>query len=1040
MRYFSKAKYFVFFLLFFSIFACENNEYSLNELTTNSLTRSGLEGDSCSSTFQTITGSMTVTGDTTSYADSLIAPKSCSDTYSADKIYKLSLTKTQKIVAKMDSDDFDSVLYIKRDCLSDAISCNDDDGNDYNSKLTTILPAGDYFLVVDGYGRGSVGNFSLRVDFLSAVGESCSDIVCAENYSCELSNNTPTCVCSGNNCETTSELTAGDIILTEIMPNPAGSDRYNEWIEIYNTTNREILLDNLKVTRDRSTFTLSSKGLKIAPHSYFTIAKNRRANIPDIDAVMSISLTNSGTHDLSIQLDGVLLDEIRYSSISSGKSKQLDINRYGNSTFSDWCNSRATISTENSDKGTPKLENVSCADPCSHNCSNSGICNPVDGSCSCNDGYVGDTCNSCATGYTDNNGVCTPNLEQLLNHKDIIVTEFIPNPVGSDTTNEWLELYNRTDEAIDITNLKIKVDGTNKSFSGSYEIAANSYFLIGRSSSAAANVDAVISSMSLGNTGEHTIILEIGDLQLDMVTYDGSTEGKSYQLDNSKYNFTDFNSEFWCQKDATPNAENVSCIVDMCEDVNCNNGRCITYEGAALCICEAGFSGDSCEICDEGNPNCPQEMLAEEVIITEIMINPDGSDYNNEWIELYNTTGKTLIVDGLKIRKDLINYNVRGENLTIEPHSYFLIARSANDLFPNADAYCSFSFNNTGTHAISIISNERVIDTITYENSKSSSSFQIDTSFLNATDNDNINYWCDGTAPISDATTDKGTPKAENRGCGSCATLSCGINSHCVSDGDEASCVCNTGYHKDNEDFCAMDQQCGVLYDNVRDLTGEELKTALQQLTGVYFYSQGYNIDRKYMYRVIDNFDGKVQCVYTGRIANISPDPTVEIDSRWGDCNQRTCNCSNKGMNTEHTWPQSKFDKLEPMKSDLHHIFPTDACTNGQRSSWKFGNVQYPVGRFGNDDYGYSKLGNQIFEPADPHKGDVARAMFYFVTRYGNYSNYLDDEQEAVLRQWHHDDPVSDKERLRNNRIEKYQLNRNPFIDCPDMVDAIPNF
>jgi len=77
-----------------------------------------------------------------------------------------------------------------------------------------------------------------------------------------------------------------------------------------------------------------------------------------------------------------------------------------------------------------------------------------------------------------------------------------------------------------------------------------------------------------------------------------------------------------------------------------------------------------------------------------------------------------------------------------------------------------------------------------------------------------------------------------------------------------------------------------------------------------------------------------------------------------------------------------------------------------------------------------------IFEPRDVHKGVVARAMFYFVTRYQNYNSYL-DSQEQILRQWHKTYLPSQVERRRCDDIYTYQKNRNPFIDYPQFIDRI---
>ena len=49
--------------------------------------------------------------------------------------------------------------------------------------------------------------------------------------------------------------------------------------------------------------------------------------------------------------------------------------------------------------------------------------------------------------------------------------------------------------------------------------------------------------------------------------------------------------------------------------------------------------------------------------------------------------------------------------------------------------------------------------------------------------------------------------------------------------------------------------------------------------------------------------------------------------------------------------------------------------------------------------------------------------------------------EEDVLRRWHRQDPVSQKEIDRNKLIlTKYQKNRNPFVECPQLVDKVLDF
>lgn len=146
-------------------------------------------------------------------------------------------------------------------------------------------------------------------------------------------------------------------------------------------------------------------------------------------------------------------------------------------------------------------------------------------------------------------------------------------------------------------------------------------------------------------------------------------------------------------------------------------------------------------------------------------------------------------------------------------------------------------------------------------------------------------------------------------------------------------------------------------------------------------------------------------------------------------------------INCEHTWPQSRFNPRysnSAQKSDLHHLFPVKAVANSTRGNIPFGEVQGTTVRdcdasFRGDDV----IGNyESFEPPKYHKGNVARALFYFATR---YNLDIDSAEEKHLRAWHRLDPVDDFERERNEKIFKIQGNRNPFIDDESLIDRIDN-
>ncbi|MFZ4931245.1 endonuclease [Chryseobacterium sp. Mn2064] len=244
-------------------------------------------------------------------------------------------------------------------------------------------------------------------------------------------------------------------------------------------------------------------------------------------------------------------------------------------------------------------------------------------------------------------------------------------------------------------------------------------------------------------------------------------------------------------------------------------------------------------------------------------------------------------------------------------------------------------------------------------------------------------------------------------------------------------------------------------YDGAAGLTGPALKTKLSQI--IYLpnssaigygalWNAYYTTDRDVYYEG----DNTVLDIYT-EVPN-GPD--------FYTFNMGTNQCGQNGpegtcYNREHIVPQSLFGSQNPMYSDVHFIRPTDSKVNGMRGSFPFGKVGTATYTSSNG----SKLGasvsagytSTVFEPIDEFKGDIARMIFYFVTRYedklstfqsGNMLGNttfpgLQAWEKDQLLAWHLQDPVSPSEILRNNASYTVQGNRNPFIDHPEYAVQI---
>ncbi len=141
-------------------------------------------------------------------------------------------------------------------------------------------------------------------------------------------------------------------------------------------------------------------------------------------------------------------------------------------------------------------------------------------------------------------------------------------------------------------------------------------------------------------------------------------------------------------------------------------------------------------------------------------------------------------------------------------------------------------------------------------------------------------------------------------------------------------------------------------------------------------------------------------------------------------------------FNCEHVVPQSWFDKDEPMRGDLHHLFACESRCNSFRGNTPY--LDFPdFQEIVRDQCG--KREEDGFEPS-ANKGIVARATLYFLLRYPgeiSRSQEFPADRLPMLLKWHEDTPVEDYERHRNAAIFERQGNRNPLIDFPDLGQAI---
>ncbi|MBS3766614.1 MAG: endonuclease [Candidatus Cloacimonetes bacterium] len=238
-------------------------------------------------------------------------------------------------------------------------------------------------------------------------------------------------------------------------------------------------------------------------------------------------------------------------------------------------------------------------------------------------------------------------------------------------------------------------------------------------------------------------------------------------------------------------------------------------------------------------------------------------------------------------------------------------------------------------------------------------------------------------------------------------------------------------------------------YKKAKGLSGEQLKSALHNIIKDHkkypYFSDTVGVGEMMM--VLDEDPDNQENIilfYTNR-----SQPKKYTD--WGDdfnYMQEYSIPHEDAWNREHTWPKSHGfpDRIaDTAYTDIHHLRPSDRSVNGAKGAKGFDYGGYWVEE---TDSVFTDFDS--WEPFDDIKGDVARMLFYMVVRYENDGEYdleiVDSTgtsgpyigKLSTLLQWHKMDAVDEREKRRNDLIyERFQHNRNPFVDHPEFVTEI---
>ena len=436
----------------------------------------------------------------------------------------------------------------------------------------------------------------------------------------------------------------GDVKINEFMANPSGSDSGAEWVELYNMGSVDLDLSGWLLEYGNNGYSTSREipdGLILAAEGFLVLGGE---NVSDADGVISLSLGNASSSADGLRLvdcEGWVVDTVVYGEPSDSEDPWEDDQGVATSFAPGPGDGVSTARIEDGVDTDQSGVDFSIADISTPGRSNSEV----------------------------------PECE---GSEFIKLNEFLANPDGDDSGFEWIELVNTGSESIDLTGWSIQwgTSSWNKSLdlAEGVLLGAGEFYLIGEDSVSDADL---FGSLGLGNgsNGDGLRLLHCGGGAADTVIYGGS------------------NGDGWLD-DTGAKATSIAPALES----GLSLGRCVDGEdtdsnGVDWVVSEASTPGSA-------NVECvPVECEAgtQTIKINEVFPNPEGTDSDQEWIELYNAGDSVQGLDGWTIEQATSSWSVAYTfpgGVDIEPGEYVLVGGAE---VPDAWLASSLSLGNAST-------------------------------------------------------------------------------------------------------------------------------------------------------------------------------------------------------------------------------------------------------------------------------------------------------------------------------------------------------
>ena len=511
--------------------------------------------------------------------------------------------------ASITANSFDAVVYVRSGCQQPfgggCVSAG--------QNLSFFTGAGtDTFLFVDGIDGGDQpvsGTYTLSV-----VAGACPD--CAVSSDCESGS-----ICKAGRCVAAPAV--GAVLITELLVNPPdGLGQDGQWVELQAKGDSAVDLTGCALEQGAETYSLDAVtipgGDEYLLAGHLDVALNGGVNA---DSLLGIELSLEAP--LRVRCNDVVVAEVglnapRFQSFpdtSFGLSRDLFETDHINDPDA-WC---AVV------EGSPGQPNEVC-DRCEYmhcppappnRCDSDFIVRPSM-TCATVEGQLAPACTIVNDrGPCDYDGVCRNGVCQRQPvAKDVIFSELMIEPVArTERFGEWIELYNRTDDAMELDRCYL-IDGPVENRLSNVRIEPKGFVVIGRSTDQQRNGGvAVAQTTTVGLSNDRDALqLRCGTTVIDRIQYaadDGFSlfPGRSLALNPDHFETgSNQQASAWCNGETafggadgdrgTPGQPN-----DRCG--GCNPNPCTqppANECAGLDVLQFAGPG-TCQLIDEA-PQC----------------------------------------------------------------------------------------------------------------------------------------------------------------------------------------------------------------------------------------------------------------------------------------------------------------------------------------------------------------------------------------------------------------------------------------------------